>query len=236
MTILSICQDALKEIGGWEVPDSIVENNNDTAINILALLKREGARLEKRYRWVQLITEGTITTTASTASYSKPSDFRRFANESQWDRTNNLEMNGPTNPQQWQFLKSSVSNESGTINRWFRIKGSLIYIHPTPDSTGDTLAFDYYSTNWLTIQSTGLPGSTIMSDNDTPLLDEDLLTLGVKWRFLKAKGIPWEAEYKEYIDLLDSLQAQDGGNPILRMDRDALSGLGTNVPDQGFGL
>lgn len=236
MTILSICQNALKEISGFDVPNTIVGNNNETAVTTLAVLRREGARLAKKYNWDELVTEVTITTVASQANYDKPSDFRSFANVTQWDRTNNLRMRGPTTPGEWQFLKGSVTGNTGTIERWFRIRGTEILIHPTPATAGETLAYEYYSNAWVTLQSDSSNATEIAADNDMTRLDEELLTLGVKWRFLKAKGIPWEAEYREYEDLLQTLLGQNGGSPIVRLDRSALADRLTNVPEQGFGL
>lgn len=236
MTVLTICQDALKEIGGFEVPDTFIGNNNETAVSALAVFIREGKRLTAKYDWQELIVEKTETTVANDNSYDRPDDFKKMVNETQWDRTNNLEMNGPVNPAMWQFFKSSVTGESGTINRWFRMRGNQLLIHPTPTVTGDTLVYEYYSKNWITKQADSTTVATPAADNDTPRLDEDLLTLGTKWRFLKSKGISWEAEYREYEDLLHSLRAQNGGNARLRLDTEPQSVLQTNVPDQGYGL
>lgn len=235
MTVLSICQNALKEISGFDVPNTIVGNQNETAVTAQAVLRREGMRL-RRFNWDTLIAEGVITTVAGSEDYAKPGDFRHFANMSQWDRTNNLRLRGPTTPAEWQFLKGSVTGATATIERWFRVKGQRIFIHPVPSASGDTIAYEYYSTNWIVLQSDGSTAGEIASDNDTALLDEEVLTLGVKWRFLKAKGIPWEAEYREYEDMLQSLLGQNGGNPVVALDRDGFADRLTGIPEQGFGL
>ena len=235
MTIVSICQNALKEISGFDVPNTFVGNLNETAVTTLSVLRREGMRLRK-FDWIELATEATISTVASQEAYDKPADFRSFANVSHWDRANNLRMRGPTTPGEWQFLKGSVTGETATIERWFRIRGQQILVHPTPPTSGEIIAYEYYSKNWIVLQSGGATAEEIASDNDTTLLDPELLTLGVKWRFLKAKGIPWEAEYREYEDLLQTLLAQSGGSPIVRLDKDSLSDRFTNIPEQGFGL
>ena len=235
MTVLSICQNALKEISGFDVPNTIVGNQNETAVTALAVLRREGMRLRK-FNWDTLIAEGLITTVAGSEDYAKPDDFRHFANMSQWDRTNNLRLRGPTTPAEWQFLKGSVAGATATIERWFRVKGRRIFIHPVPNASGDTIAYEYYSTNWVVLQTDGSTAGEIASDNDTALLDEEVLTLGVKWRFLKAKGIPWEAEYREYEDMLQSLLGQNGGSPVIALDNDRIADRLSGIPEQGFGL
>jgi len=235
VTILAICQNALREISGFDVPGTIVGNQNETAVTVLAVLRREGMRLRK-FNWDALIAEGTIATVAGQASYARPDDFRHFANTSQWDRTNNLRLRGPTTPAEWQFLKGSVTGSTGTIERWFRVKGRQIFIHPTPETDNETIAYEYYSTNWVVVQSDGSTAAEITSDNDTVLLDDEVLTLGVKWRFLKAKGIPWEAEYREYEDMVQSLLGQNGGSPVVALDKPSFADRLTSVPEQGFGF
>lgn len=235
MTVLAICQNALREISGFDVPNTIVGNQNETAVTALAVLRREGMRLRK-FNWDALIVEGVLNTVAGQASYSKPDDFRHFANTSQWDRSNNLRLRGPTTPAEWQFLKGSVTGATATIERWFRVKGKQIFIHPTPSTTDETIAYEYYSTNWVLLQSGSGTAAEITSDNDTTLLDEEALTLGVKWRFLKAKGIPWEAEYREYEDMVQSLLSQNGGSPVVALDKPGFADRLTSVPEHGFGF
>lgn len=231
MSLLSICQDALKEIGGVEVPSSFYGNNNLTARQCLSLVKAGGNSLEISHRWTALISTYTFATVSGTASYALPSDFRAFAHMSQWDRTNSLPVFGPTSAQTWQFLKSGIS-EGATINRWFRIQGGYFYIHPTPTSA-DTVAFDYYSKNWITKQSDSSSVRDFYSDSDTTRLDEDLLRLDLKWRFLQAKGWPFEAEYKEFDAVLEDLKADDGGKGPICLGRSSFKY--TNIPDTGFG-
>lgn len=231
MSLLTIGTNALREIGGFEVPSSFFGNGNLTARQCLSLVLREGNTLERAHRFTDLITSYTFSTASGTANYDLPSDFRAFANMSQWDRTNSRPMMGPTPGFIWQFLKSGIASGS-TIERWFRVQGGDFYIHPTPTST-DTIAFDYYSKNWITKQSDSSNVRDFYSDNDTCRIDEDLITLGLKWRFLQAKGMPFEAEYREYEALKEEVLADDGGKGRINLG-------GTHVvfdqlPDTGFG-
>lgn len=231
MSLRAICQSALREIGGFEVPASFFGNGNITARQCLALVLRDGNTLERENRFASLITTYTFTTVTDTASYALPDDFRAFAHMTQWDRTNQLPMNGPAPAHVWQFLKSGIA-QGATISRWFRVQGNSLYIHPTPTSE-DTIAFDYYSKNWITKQSDSEQVREFYSDNDTCLIDEDLLTLGLKWRFLQAKGMPFEAEYREYESVRDSVMADDGGKGRINLGRPRP--VFDQIPDTGFG-
>ena len=96
MTLKSICQNALREITGFEVPDSFIGfPERDRPIACVNLVQREGKRLAKKFDWNELIAEAIITTVSGDATYDKPSDFKHFANMSQWDRTNFRRLGGP---------------------------------------------------------------------------------------------------------------------------------------------
>lgn len=236
MSLKEICTNALKELGSFEIPSSFFGNTNLTARQCVALAQREGQALVREHRWADLIADATITTVAGQATYNLPPDFLAFASMSQWDRSFHLPMIGPTSGANWQWLKSGIST-AVTINRWWRIRGAKVEVHPTPTASGDTLAFDYYSKNWVSFQSattTGeTTGTTWNSDNDTALLSEDLLTLGLKWRFLQAKGMPFESEYKEYEAIKEMVVADNGGKGIIHLGKQRI--VLTNLPDTGFG-
>lgn len=230
-TLGAICTAALQEIGGYEVPATFGGNLNRTAVRCVALLNREGKTLERENRWSELIDTYTFATVNGQASYDLPEDFRAFANMAQWDRTNSRPLVGPTAPFVWQWLKGDVT-AGNTIDRWFRLQGGSIYIHPTPEVDGDTIAFDYYSKNWVTAFGGELE-TACASDNDAPRLDHDLLTLGLKWRFLQAQGMPFEAEYKEYDAIKAEVLSDNGGKGLIQLGPARRSW--TNLPDTGFG-
>lgn len=232
MALLDICTNALRAIGGVEVPASFVGNGNLTARQCLALIAEGGTSIERSNRWTALIDTYTFPTVAGQASYALPAGFRAFANMPQWDRTYNRPLMGPTPSLVWQFMKSGIG-QGATIDRWFRIQGGKIYIHPTPEADGDTIAFDYYSKNWITRQSDGVPDSKFNSDNDMVRLEEDLLTADLKWRFLQAKGFPYEAEYKIFEATREDCLFDDGGKGRINLGKRYEQWSG--IPDTGFG-
>jgi hypothetical protein len=233
MTLLSICTAALDEIGGFDVPGSFYGNTNATAKQIVAICNREGKTLEKEIRWAELVTEHTFATVADTATYAMPSDFRAFGPMSQWDRTNNWRLTGPVPSLVWQWLKSGISVATG-INKWFMVRGAYFTIYPTPSAV-ETIAFDYYSTSWVTKQVDSSNVAAWTADNDTSRINEDLITMGVKWRFLQAKGMPYEPEYKEYSAIKESLVEDNGGRGPINLGRSGGLNWDGNIPDQGYG-
>lgn len=234
MTLLTICRSALREIGGFDVPSTFYGNSNLTATQCVALANRAGRTLEKELRWAELITEHTFTTVSGTATYAMPSDFRAFANMSQWDRLNQWRLTGPTPSIVWQWLKSGIT-VAATNNRWFAVRGAYFTLYPTPSTTGDTIAFDYYSKNWITKQVDSSNVDEWSADNDTARIDEDLIAMDLKWRFLQAKGMPYEPEYKELESIKEALKEDNGGRGIISLNRGSAPSFPGNLPDTGFG-
>lgn len=236
MSLATIAQKALRGLSGFKEPASFYGNADLTATLVVALADESGQDLEKIYRWQELITEHTFTTVNGSATYALPSDFRAFANMSQWDRSNLWRMHGPTPSFVYQWLKSGISVWASN-NRWFAVRGNLFTIYPTPTVDGETIAFDYYSKNWVTKQVDSSTTNAWSADNDTARLDEDLLAADLKWRFLQAKGMPFEPEYKRYEALVEALQADNGGRGVIDLGRPApRMGVGYgNLPDTGFG-
>lgn len=234
MTLATICDNALKELAGFAIPSTFYGNGDGTATLAVALVNREGQTLEKEHRWQELVTEHTFATVSGTATYALPSDFRAFANMSQWDRANQRRMIGPINSAIYQYLQSGITVFGGP-ERFFMVRGNLFTVYPTPTSA-DTIAFDYYSKAWITKQTDSTNVSAWTADGDTARIDEDLLTMGLKWRFLQAKGMPFEPEYKEYESVKELLQADNGGRPVINMNGSVAGRqeMG-NLPDTGYG-
>ena len=234
MSLLTIATKALKRLSGFEVPSTFYGNNNLTAVACVNLLEEAGETLVREHRWQELITEYTFTTTSGTATYALPTNFQAFANMSQWDRTNMWRLSGPIQSMVYQWLKSATVVAS-TTNRWFMVRGNLFTIYPTPTVTGDTIAFDYFTKAWITKQSDSTHVTEWTADLDTARIDEALLVLDLKWRFLQSKGMPFEPEYKAFESVKSNLVDDNGGRTMIDLNCGARSGFGGNLPETGFG-
>lgn len=162
-------------------------------------------------------------------TYQGPSDYDFSINRTSWDRTNRWELLGPDSPQMDEWHRSGIVTTGP--RRHFRWVGD---VQPTgtgtfynyrlwpPPQTIDTpfqIAWEYISTNWCE-SSTGTGKSKMTVDSDLPILDSQAIILGVKWRFLQAKGFPTAASMQtEYLDYVAQLIARDGGAPTLSMKK-----------------
>lgn len=224
-TLLSICQTALRQIGQFNVPTSIVGNADPTAVQLLALANLSGQQLTKRYKWQILLSTHTFSTANGTGTYALPSDFQKFSNITFWNRTAYERMEGPVSNSTWELLRSGNLAAVGGV-QYFRIAANLFAIYPTPTAT-ETIAYQYYSTNWIT-------GKSAFSDDaDVPLIDNDVMVLDIRWRFLSAKGLPWESERADFEDALAVARADDGGKDAIRFSVPERYPL--NIPEGTWG-
>jgi hypothetical protein len=235
MTLLTICQDAANEIG-VPSPSAVIGSTDTTAIQLLAAANREGKNLVTGYDWEVLVKEENHTAIAN-ESQGKLSaiatDFERFSNNTMWNRTSDRKFYGPLNNTEWQTLKGSV--QSGITN-YFRIRGGYLLMNPVP-TVGDAIYFEYISEWWVDTTGNGDANATrYAADANTTILDENLITLGVIWRFLKQKGLPYDNQLQEYQIKLFEKQAKDGAKPIIRMSGSSRLFLPVNEPEGNFTL
>lgn len=239
MTLLTICQDALAEIGDQEEPTSIVGSSNSTSKQLFALAKRMNRVLIKERDWVVLQKRHAFTTVADQQEYDLPTDFDHIINGTAWDVTNSWMLHEATTPQDQEILQSGIVNI--TTRSWSWIKGNSLGVkkfrlYPTPgDSTTDFL---YQYLIDTPIQSSGGAFQTGWeADTDVPLLDEDLYTLGIKYKFLASKGMPYGEALREYEIYLQQAKGNDGGAQTLFIAGGNYDfwPLSANYPTTGYG-
>ena len=235
MTLLTICQDAANEIG-IPSPSAVIGSVDTSVIQLLAAANREGKNLVSGYDWQVLIKEETHTTIAAESQGTMTAiaaDFDRFSNDTMWNRTTNRKFYGPLNNTEWQTLKGIVVNG---VTNYFRIRGNLLLLNPVP-TVGQTLVFEYIGKNWVDTTGDGAADAVAYAaDSNTTVLDENLVTLGVIWRFLKQKGLPYDNQFQEYLMKLSERQAKDGAKQIIRLTGNYTTFLPVNEPEGNYTL
>lgn len=238
MSLLTLMQQVTAELN-LAIPAAVISSADQTTKQLLALANREGQELAKNYDWPVLQNEYTFNLVNTQGSYPFPADYDRQINRTQWDRTNHWPLVGPMSPQEYQWRVSGIT--VSTPRRRWRIKGNSaneFYIYPVPDATssGGLMVFEYISKNWC--QSAGGAGQTSwVADTDTGIVDENLMGMGIKWRFLKAKGLNYDEEFREYAGACDRNFAQAGGGMTLAIGNRSQTIVGLtplNVPDANW--
>jgi hypothetical protein len=133
----------------------------------------------------------------------------------------------------WQAMKAVTT--MGPRYR-FRIRGGRLIVNPSPPA-GDSWYFEYVSKNWIL----GADGTTYKQyftlDTDEILLPEDLVLMGLRWRWKKEKGFDYAEDFRTYETQVKDALGHDGGKPVLFMD-DCSRGArpGVFVPDGDWPL
>jgi len=172
-------------------------------------------------------------------TYALPTGFDRYIGNTWWDRTNMWALFGPDSPQLDQFHRSGIFTTGP--RRHFRQIGpyaNKYRIWPAPAEITQPLQLVYeYVSKYPVVAVDGTTYKQYFTaDDDTSLLDDRALVMGLKWRFWAQKGLNWvplRTDYKRYVDVL---KARDGGNTTLSLVRAPTSYLlnSAQVQDGNF--
>lgn len=220
MTCLTVVQNVCGEIGLTQ-PTAVITNTDPQVKQILAIANREGRTLSKRGRWQNLTQEATFNTVATASQGAittiAGTDFSYILNETIWNRDLKRPVFGPLSSAQWQQLKAQ--SQTGPFNQ-FRIRGNLLYFLPTP-TAGQACAFEWQSKNWCQNAAGTVTYAGWNADTDVGLLDEDILSLGVIWRWKSAQGLDYAEDFNEYERRVADSLGRDAGKPRLNLGGDS---------------
>lgn len=211
MTLLTVVQSVSRRLT-LPVPTAVASSADVNVQLMFDLANEDGKELQRRCNWQILTKEFTFPTTSAAAQAGAlPADFDRFIGNTQFDRTTRRQVLGPITPQVWQAIQAQP--QLNRVFLAFRQRGGQILVTPNP-ATGDTFAYEYVSANWA--QSQGGNGqAAYAADTDTALLDENLINLGVRWRFKKEKGFDYGEDFATYERMVGIAMANDGGKGAL---------------------
>jgi hypothetical protein len=230
LSLLSIIADAT-DLLSLPRPTEVATSTDQQVRQLFALANEEGRELAGSFDWQVLREQHTFVTAGTAVQTSAvPGDWDRFISNSFFNRTTQRTVLGPITPQQWQSIQAQPQ-----LNRVFlafiqRHGQFLITPVPTPN---ETIAYEYVTKNWAK-SSGGVPQDRFIIDSDESYLDEWLITLGVRWRFLKSKGLEYAQDLQTYNFELSQKQARDGGNTELSTTGSDGYILSPNVPQGGF--
>jgi hypothetical protein len=236
VTVAAVISRAARELG--LVSADITDPFASTDANVLqlcTLLGSLGARLARQRSWTQLQREYTFQTVAATADYNLPTDFKRFLNQSEWNRDTSLPVGTVAGAREWQALKGSLT---GAVFQVQRLSGGQLHLYPTPSAAED-IYFEYQSRYWVsaTASSTVLAKEFPTVNSDVLWFDFLMLVDGLKLAFRAAKGLDVTLELQQFNEMVSAAQGNDGLAPVLSLN--GAPGLHlideTNAPDTGLG-
>lgn len=236
MSLLTIVQYMCGRTG-VPLPTAVMSQVSDTRIlQMLRLLDEEGNDLAQRGDWEGITFEATHTTLAledqGAIAAIASNGYRHIKNGTFWDRTGMLPVAGPLNDQEWQTRKAMTSTGPPYC---YRMRGGKLLVNPTP-SVGLSWAFEYVSKNWILGADTTTYKQYFTLDTDTVLLPEDLLIMGLRWRWKKEKGLEYAEDMQTYEMQVKDALGTNGGKPVLNMGYEPYRGPGIFIPDRSWSV
>jgi len=216
------------------VPATVMGNSLELVVQLRALLEEEGEALARRGDWEGLTNEATHTTLAQedqgAMTTVASNGYQYIKDDTMWDRTDRLPVPllGST---LWQRYKATVD---ASPRFRYRIRGGRLLLTPTP-TAGHTLAFEYISKNWILGADAVTYKSAFTLDTDTLLLPEELLRMGLRWRWKKEQGREYAEDFRDYEMRVADALGRDGGKPVIQLDGSAPRARpGIMVPDYNW--
>jgi hypothetical protein len=218
VSLLQIVQGAA-DLLGVPRPSSVVGSTDQQVRQLYALANVEGGELARRapQGWQALVKEMTfITVAAEIQPNAVASDFGFCIADTAFNRSTARKLRGPLTATAWQAVKAN--NVLAVVDNLFRIRGDAFLLTPTP-SAGETIAYEYSSASWAETNA-GQGRASFQADEDGSYLDEDLIKLGVIWRFKHAKGLDYGEDMATYERAVQRAVGRDGGETALLMSDD----------------
>jgi hypothetical protein len=217
---------------GITPPSVIVGSTDELAQQLLGIANTTGNEITERGDWEVLKSEATFAAIAPEQQFilrTQFTDFDHIIAETMWNRTRQTRVMGPLTPQTWQRLKATTVSPAAL---YCRIRGGALLL--MGDYTaGDTLAFEYVSNKWAS-NSAGVAFFTeFQNDTDTVRFDDELMVLGIRWRFFRENGLEYGEAFRMYEERLHLRGSKDIPRETLSMNRTPRTDLGTGFIPEG---
>jgi len=218
MTLLAVVQEFCDRTGVPR-PNVVTGSSDSQTLQIKGLANEVLTDITNRgSSWPMLQKQATFTSVAAELQGAMttiaPYGYKYPIEGSLYDRTERRPLYGPRNAPRWQ--ESEALPVTGPFYS-YRIWQGNFFMQPTPPA-GHEIAFEYAS-DFSILASDGTTWKKrFTADSDTFALDEDLLLLGLRWKWKKEKGLAFATEKLDYESTLAQAIGNDGTQAVLSMD------------------
>lgn len=218
MTLLETVQEFCDRTS-LERPTLVVASSDDQVRQIKALANEVITDITKRGEsWPLLQKQALFNTVAAEQqglmTTVAPYGYQYVIEDSLYDRTERRPLFGPRNAPRWQ--ESEALPQTGPFYS-YRIWQGYFYLQPTPPA-GHQIAFEYASDFAIKAVDGVTWKKRFTADSDSFALDEDLLLLGLRWKWKKEKGLSFATEKLDYESVLAQAMGNDGAKGELHLD------------------
>lgn len=140
---------------------------------------------------------------------------------------------------QWIYPRTWTNGATFTANQYCSYNGNVYKTtlggttgataptHTTGSSSDGAVTWTYQEPRY----------SDWLADTDFSVLDEDVLSLGVQWRYLRQKGLPYQTILQDYKAEVRRTASHQKGATTIPIGKNRLRRFmsSTNIPDTGYG-
>lgn len=232
-TFLEILQDA-SAVLELPQPENGTSTSQQNIILLRSLLNRLGREVAREISWERIIKEHSFSADASSYDiYTNITDFDYIVTKYIWDYTDNE----PIINESFDDYHLDETIELQSAFTRFHLKGgSLIFEPAFTAASPHTLKFYYKSKNWVLASDGTTYKSEFTADDDTHLLDDEVLILGLIAKYKQAKGLSFAQDFDNYQVLLEKLKNRDTNLQVLNMGKMSYTAYPyANIPETGIG-
>lgn len=190
---------------------SAFSNTAQIAVELCDLANEVAADIAESHQWQGLTRIGSFTGDGVQTSFPRPADYDRMLIGGGLQRQGSWLWNYRHVPSVQEWLHIQNGAFVGIRNAWI-ILGDQFQFNPAP--TGVT-NFPYLSNLYARAENGDLKAE-FDQDDDTFVLDEKLLTLGMIWRYREQKGLEYAEDMMNYEAALSQRQVRDAGPSVIR--------------------
>lgn len=207
MTVKDALTSAASRIMGVR-PTVFFSSTNALEGDLTELVNAVAKDIIKSHDWRVLTKLCTLTGDGTSEGFNLPNDYDRMQKGSSFQSsTAPLFGYKPcVDPDEWLTLQMPYG--SCSLGRWIKF-GGQIHVMPKP-ALGQEIKF-FYQGNLFALDENGTPKDRFEKDNDSFLLDEELLTLGLIWRYRQQKRIDYTDDQALFEKRFNEIAGEDKG-------------------------
>lgn len=214
MSVLSACQSALVRLVGRR-PSTVFSSQEQTVVEVAELVTEVATDIMKSHDWQALTKVYQITGDGVLTYFPLPADYDRMLLAQSvsdpvswfWNYSRVPDMDA------WARLSNGFASGFATPG-WWMIFDNRFQFLPAPAS-GAAATVPYIS-NHFARDKDGVAKDHFDKDDDTFVLEDRLLTLGLIWRWRAQKRLEYAEDLQTYELALSQAQARDGGSRVIR--------------------
>lgn len=210
MTVGTAIAKAALRVSGDRL-GSAFSNTAQIAVELCDLANEVAADIAESHQWQALTKIATFTGDGVQTAFDRPADYDRMLIGGGLQRQGSWLWDYRHVPSVQEWLHIQNGGFVGLRNAWIML-GDQFQLDPAP--TGVT-NFPYIS-NLIARAEDGALKREFDQDNDTFVLDEKLLTLGMIWRYREQKGLEYAEDMMNYEASLSQRQVRDAGPSVIR--------------------